>query len=197
MCPQGLRGLAAQSAGAKPLQVSGLYPRHPRFSFTLSYPCRIISSMRRLRRSGRSGPAQHLPTSRACRATSSAADRGGRGADQRTGRAAVKWRLAAGLSHHRAPRDAPAPVAEALPLAGVYEDKNLLVVNQALGRNIRIPNTSGTLLNALLAHAAGRTGLALVGSSTKAPPAWCSCSGRRACRCNRRCRTARSKVTWP
>lgn len=56
----------------------------------------------------------------------------------------------------RRPRAAPAP--EALPLDVRYEDHDLLIVNKPPGQvsHPTIKNASGTLLNALLAHADGR-----------------------------------------
>jgi 23S rRNA pseudouridine1911/1915/1917 synthase len=62
----------------------------------------------------------------------------------------------------RKPRSAP--VAEALPLEVVFEDDDLLVVNKPAGQvsHPAFRNTSGTLLNALLAHAQGRWTPALV-----------------------------------
>ena len=57
-----------------------------------------------------------------------------------------------------------APTAENIPLSVVYEDDHLLVVNKPAGQvsHPAFRNPSGTLLNALLAHANGRWQPALV-----------------------------------
>ncbi len=62
----------------------------------------------------------------------------------------------------RRPRSAP--VAERLPLDLIYEDEQLLIVNKPAGQvsHPAFRNTSGTLLNAILAHAAGHWTPALV-----------------------------------
>ncbi len=62
----------------------------------------------------------------------------------------------------RRPRTPPA--AEALPLHVMYEDGHLLVVNKPAGQvsHPAFRNRSGTLLNALLGHAAGAWSPALV-----------------------------------
>ncbi len=56
------------------------------------------------------------------------------------------------------------PLAESLPLEVVYEDDEIVVVNKAPGQvaHPAFRNTTGTLLNALLGHAAGRWTPALV-----------------------------------
>lgn len=56
----------------------------------------------------------------------------------------------------RRPRAAPAP--EDLPLDVLYEDDRLLIVNKPAGQvaHPAFRNTTGTILNALLAHASGR-----------------------------------------
>jgi 23S rRNA pseudouridine1911/1915/1917 synthase len=61
-------------------------------------------------------------------------------------------------------RPRTAPVAEALPLDIVHEDEQLLIVNKPAGQvsHPAFRNVSGTLLNALLAHAAGAWTPALV-----------------------------------
>lgn len=79
----------------------------------------------------------------------------------------ISWRIAAG--DHIA-IDLPEmpqrqrPVAESLPLEVVYEDDEVVVVNKAPGQvaHPAFRNTTGTLLNALLGHAAGRWTPALV-----------------------------------
>lgn len=50
------------------------------------------------------------------------------------------------------------PTAEKLPLVVLYEDDSLLIVNKPAGQvaHPAFRNTTGTLLNALLAHAAGK-----------------------------------------
>ena len=62
----------------------------------------------------------------------------------------------------RQPRARPSP--EALPLDVLYEDMDLIVVNKPAGQvsHPAFRNTSGTLLNALLAHAHGAWTPALV-----------------------------------
>jgi 23S rRNA pseudouridine1911/1915/1917 synthase len=62
----------------------------------------------------------------------------------------------------RKPRQAPA--AEDLPLEVCYEDEHLLIVNKPPGQvsHPAFRNSSGTLLNALLAHAGGRWSPGLV-----------------------------------
>jgi len=62
----------------------------------------------------------------------------------------------------RRPRSKPQP--EALPLDILHEDDELLVVNKPAGQvsHPAFKNASGTLLNALLAHASGRWTPALV-----------------------------------
>lgn len=67
----------------------------------------------------------------------------------------------------RPPRVAPA--AEVLPLDVRYEDDDLLIVNKPPGQvsHPAFRNTSGTLLNALLAHAAGRWAPSLAGRLDK------------------------------
>lgn len=73
----------------------------------------------------------------------------------------ISWRVASG---DRLTIDLPEtnarqrPKAEALPLEVLFEDADLLVVNKAAGMvaHPAYRNTSGTLLNALLAHASGR-----------------------------------------
>jgi 23S rRNA pseudouridine1911/1915/1917 synthase len=72
----------------------------------------------------------------------------------------VSWRIAAGDSlaielPEAAKRQRPAP--EALPLDVLIEDDDLLVVNKPPGQvtHPAFRQASGTLLNALLAHAAG------------------------------------------
>jgi 23S rRNA pseudouridine1911/1915/1917 synthase len=61
-------------------------------------------------------------------------------------------------------RPRTAPVAEQLPLDVVYEDDQLLVVNKPAGQvsHPAFRNPSGTLLNAVLAHASGGWTPALV-----------------------------------
>jgi len=56
----------------------------------------------------------------------------------------------------RAPRSMPA--AESLPIETIYEDASLLIVNKPSGQvaHPAFRNRTGTLLNALLAHAGGR-----------------------------------------
>ena len=56
------------------------------------------------------------------------------------------------------------PAAESLPIDVVYEDDSLLIVNKPAGQvaHPAFRNTSGTLLNALLAHAGGTWQPALV-----------------------------------
>jgi 23S rRNA pseudouridine1911/1915/1917 synthase len=76
-------------------------------------------------------------------------------------------RIAAGdvLSVMLPPRRAPsAPAAEALPLDIAYEDDDLLVVNKAAGQvcHPAFRHSRGTLINALLAHAAGEWTPALI-----------------------------------
>ena len=62
----------------------------------------------------------------------------------------------------RRPRTKPA--AEDLPLDVLYEDESLLIVNKPAGQvaHPAFRNTTGTLLNALLAHAAGKWSPSLV-----------------------------------
>ena len=73
----------------------------------------------------------------------------------------ISWRLAAGDALSIELPDIPArqrPKAEALPIEVVYEDDDLLIVNKPAGQvaHPAFKNTTGTLLNALLAHADGR-----------------------------------------
>ena len=79
----------------------------------------------------------------------------------------IAWRLAEGDKLSIDLPDVPArqrPKAEALPIDVVYEDDDLLVVNKPAGQvaHPAYKNASGTLLNALLAHAAGKWTPALV-----------------------------------
>jgi 23S rRNA pseudouridine1911/1915/1917 synthase len=79
----------------------------------------------------------------------------------------ISWRIAAGDELTIALPDAPArqrPKAESLPLDVVLEDDDFLVVNKPAGQvaHPAFRNASGTLLNALLAHAGGRWVPALV-----------------------------------
>ncbi len=62
----------------------------------------------------------------------------------------------------RKPRVSPA--AEAIPLSVLYEDEDLLIVNKPAGQvsHPAFRNATGTLLNGLLAHAAGRWAPSLV-----------------------------------
>jgi 23S rRNA pseudouridine1911/1915/1917 synthase len=79
----------------------------------------------------------------------------------------ISWRIAPG---DRIVIDLPdipqrqRPVAESLPLELVYEDDEVVVVNKAPGQvaHPAFRNTTGTLLNALLGHAAGHWTPALV-----------------------------------
>lgn len=73
----------------------------------------------------------------------------------------VAWRISAGdrLSVELpGPAQRQRPRAEALPLDILFEDADLLIVNKAAGQAAHpaFRNVSGTLLNALLAHAQGR-----------------------------------------
>jgi 23S rRNA pseudouridine1911/1915/1917 synthase len=79
----------------------------------------------------------------------------------------ASWRIAPGdclsialPTHARRERAKP----EALPLDIIFEDDNLIVVNKPAGQisHPAFRNTTGTLINALLAHAAGRWTPALV-----------------------------------
>jgi 23S rRNA pseudouridine1911/1915/1917 synthase len=79
----------------------------------------------------------------------------------------ASWRIAPGdclsialPTHARRERAKP----EALPLDIIFEDDNLMVVNKPAGQisHPAFRNTTGTLINALLAHAAGRWTPALV-----------------------------------
>lgn len=79
----------------------------------------------------------------------------------------IAWRIAAG---DRIAIDLPdiaprrRPLAESLPLDIIYEDDEVVVVNKSPGQvaHPAFRNTTGTLLNALLGHAAGQWTPALV-----------------------------------
>ena len=53
------------------------------------------------------------------------------------------------------------PLAEAIPLEVLYEDSDLIVINKAAGMVVHpgAGNTSGTLVNALLAHCSDLAGI--------------------------------------
>ena len=54
-----------------------------------------------------------------------------------------------------------APLAETIPLEVLYEDSDLIVINKAAGMVVHpgAGNTSGTLVNALLAHCRDLAGI--------------------------------------
>jgi 23S rRNA pseudouridine1911/1915/1917 synthase len=80
--------------------------------------------------------------------------------------ARVSWRIAVGdcLSIDLPRRQRSRAQPEALPLAIIFEDDDLLVVDKPAGQvsHPAFRHTSGTLINALLAHADGRWTPALV-----------------------------------
>ncbi len=85
----------------------------------------------------------------------------GRPVTRSSSRIAAGDRLAIEMPE-RQPR--AAPIAESLPLEILIEDDDLMIVNKPAGQvsHPAFRNTSGTLLNALLAHAAGAWTPALI-----------------------------------